>query len=574
MDRNDTAPPTLWHFDEGLGKRLKTLTRLTDDQRQGIMRAVDQRTKMMRQHVYAANVLLVPRRRDNKWLMDLHSPLVPNNPKFFLSQCKEEATWGCKEQLDLWADLQAFHKEPTKDILVKDSITGKVVEESLWIDFAKFDSSVAQMTTSEWWNLHGVSHKKLRDIAVRVTTMWSTANPCERNGSSLDLVHDKRRALLLPDSLTKLVHIHWNLQLLDITKKKSTGSLAGYLDMWVAFFNDVEAPTPNDSAVLPKAATPTHLRWVCYEEVIVKSRDGYDLPAPSALKAKMGVEDEEKDIEESEKDDENFTLRFPRASDMSNNDNDLARDDYLMHNVERDDLDSGLEFVRPRGMDFNACVKVDKDFDDNAKRARAQSLAYRDRALNDGLQWQQEQQQQQQGLEQQQQQQEGLHPQQQQYEDGVQQQQQQEKNGPAQHQQQENNGPQKQREHNPLQQKEKENGSATGVRRVYIRRPPVPGAAAVPGVDVSLVGRKKKVQPETGLKVARKRGRPRKYPLQPAASTCAPTGEDGGEGGEVEEHVARVRKVQGGPALTVDCGDTPVEPTEKEGGEEGEGRGR
>ncbi|GBG92266.1 hypothetical protein CBR_g55035 [Chara braunii] len=280
--------------------------------------------------------------------MDIHSPLVQNTLKFFLSQCKEEATWGCKEQLNLWADLQTFHKESIEDMLGKDPVTRRVVEESLWTDCATFDISLAQMTASEWWNLHGVSHKKARDISMRVTTMWSARTPCERNWSSLDLVNDKRRDPLSPDSLAKLEYIHWNLQLLDIKKKKSTESLARYLDMWAAlkFFNDGETPMSNDPAVLPKAATP---------------------------------------------------------ADLS------------------DDEVKGVQH-------------------DN--------------------------------------------------------------------------------------------------------------------VDVSLAGRKKNVQPDTGLKVARKRGRSRKYPLQPAASACARTGEDGGEGGEVEEHVARVRKVQGGPALTLDGVET------------------
>ncbi|GBG62506.1 hypothetical protein CBR_g30824 [Chara braunii] len=342
---------------------------------------------------------------------------------------KKWATNGSQQRLDVaWG----MHLQAGAARLVPrvggEKTAGKVVEESLWTDFAKFDSTLAQMSASELWNRHGASHKKLQDIAMRVTTMWSTATPCERNWSSLDLVHDKRRGPLSPDSLAKLVYIHLNLQLLDIKKKKSIGSLAGYLDMWAAFFNDVEAPTSNDPAV----------------------QDA------------NGCGCEEEDIEESEEDDENFTLWSPRANDISNDDNEL--DDDLTRNVERGYLDSDLEFLRPRGMDFNACVEVDKDFDDDADRARAQSLAHRDRALVEGVQ------------------------------------------------------------HDNL--------------------------------DVSLAGRKNKVQPDTGPKVARKRGRPRKYPLQPVVSACAPVGDDGGDEGEVEEHVTRGRKVQGGPALTMDGAET------------------
>ncbi|GBG71315.1 hypothetical protein CBR_g8737 [Chara braunii] len=571
------------------------------------------------------------------------------------------------------------------------------------------------MTASERWNRHGASHKKLRDIAMRVTAMWSTATPCERNWSSLDLVHDKRRGPLSPDSLAKLVYIHWNLQLLDIKKKKSTGSLAGYLDMWAAFFDEVEPPTPNDPAVLPRAATTADLSddEVARRANLTKiprarlmkphvvdgssstdnSDDGEDLiwrgkgknkkvvvddgegkaQMDGKGKAHIDVDDEEEDIDESEEDPENFTLRSPRASDISSDDNEL--DDDLTRNMERGYIDSDLEFLRPRGMDFNACVELDKDLDDDAERARAQSLAHRDCAIveqwireeaakrsavpppmrmnyttaemggclpaegvqqqrhaegmqreqqeedvqqhqqreqglqeqrqeeglqqqddrqqqrEEGLQQQQVQQQDDRQQQQQQEQHDGQHeqhkdgaqeqqqqtkqdaPQQhQQHKDGAQQQQQTKEDGTQQHQQQEHDGPHKQLEHDPLQQQQKENGSATGVARVYSRRPPVPSAAAVRGVvqtlpfpaqvegvqhdnlDVSLAGRKKKVQPDTGPKVAR--GRPQKYPLQPAPSACAPVREDGGEGGEVEQHVIGGGKVQGGPALTVDGVET------------------
>ncbi|GBG83217.1 hypothetical protein CBR_g36831 [Chara braunii] len=464
MDRNGTAPPSLWHFDEGLRRRLNTLTGLTDVQRQAIMKAVRKRTKMMRQPVHAANFLLDPRRRDMKWLMDMQTPLVQNTLKFFLSQCKEEVTWGCREQLDLWADLQAFHREPTGDV-VKDPVTGKVVEESFWTEFAKFDSSLTQMTASEWWNAHGASHKKLRDIVVRVTTMWSTANPCERNWSSLDLVHDKRRGPLSPDSLAKLVYVHWNLQLLDI-KKKSMGSLAGYLDMWAAFFDDVEAPPPNDPAALPKAAT---------------------------------------------------------VADLTGDE--LQR--QQQHQQHQEPVQDGLQQQQEDGLQ--------------------QHQQQHQEPAQDGLLQQQET---------------GQQQLQQQHHEGLQQQQPDE-DGLQQHQQQQHDG---------LQQQQQEKESAQPIARVNSRRPQGSSAAAIldavqtlpfppeiedmqhDNLDVSLAGRKRKVQPDTGPKVARKRGRLRKHPLPASAGAAA--GVDGAEGGEVQEHVIAGRKVQGGPTLAVDGVET------------------
>ncbi|GBG65664.1 hypothetical protein CBR_g51964 [Chara braunii] len=333
----------------------------------------------------------------------MQTPWVQNTLKFFLSQRKEEAAWARKEHLDLWADLQALHREPIEDML-KDPMTGKVLEESLWSCFAKFDSPLTQMTTSKWWNLHGGCHKKLQDIVMRVTAMRSPTTPCERNWSSLYIVHDKRRGPLSPDSLAKLVYVHWNLLLLDI-KNKSKGSLAGYLDMWVAFFDNVEAPPPDDPAALPKAATvadltgdklvhqpnltKTHRASVLKHQAVDESSsldssdDGEDLPLRckgnkkkvvgvldgGKGKAQMGADVEEEEVEESEVDDENFTLWSPRASDVSSYDDEL--DEAVTCNVERGHLDSDLEFSVPRKMNFNAHIGAKMDLDDDTDKVRA-----------------------------------------------------------------------------------------------------------------------------------------------------------------------------------------------------------
>ncbi|GBG68337.1 hypothetical protein CBR_g2881 [Chara braunii] len=144
-------------------------------------------------------------------------------------------------------------------------------------------------------------------------------------------------------------------------EEEEHGKLGRVLGHVAAFFNDVEAPTPNDPAVLPKVATPADLR----DDEVARQANLKNIPRARVMKphavdglssldnsddgedliwrgkgknkkvvevvdggkdkAQMGVDDDEEDIEESDEDDENFTLQLPRASDMSSNDNELDR---------------------------------------------------------------------------------------------------------------------------------------------------------------------------------------------------------------------------------------------------------
>ncbi|GBG87142.1 hypothetical protein CBR_g44599 [Chara braunii] len=73
---------------------------------------------------------------------------------------------------------------------------------------------------AQWWLTYGKRHPTLTKIVVKVLSMWTTASPCERNCSTFDLVHTKRRNLLSPENLEMLVFIHWNRKLLRMSRAK------------------------------------------------------------------------------------------------------------------------------------------------------------------------------------------------------------------------------------------------------------------------------------------------------------------------------------------------------------------
>ncbi|GBG91818.1 hypothetical protein CBR_g53709 [Chara braunii] len=74
---------------------------------------------------------------------------------------------------------------------------------------------------AQWWLTYGKKkHPTLTKIAIKVLSMRTTTSPCERNWSTFDPVHTKRRNLLSPNNLQILAFIHWNKKVLHMSRVK------------------------------------------------------------------------------------------------------------------------------------------------------------------------------------------------------------------------------------------------------------------------------------------------------------------------------------------------------------------
>ncbi|GBG87660.1 hypothetical protein CBR_g45813 [Chara braunii] len=144
-------------------------------------------------------------------------------------------TWNSKQHVDMWDYLWEFLREPVEGEVRKD--------EHMWTDHAR--EGATRRAPQDWWGLHGGDVPELQKIAIRVLGMWSTAIPAERNWASMDFVHSKRRNSLSPESLEKLVYIHWNMQLLRVPDSKENG----YVDTWGSFFEPLMEPTEEEQSV-------------------------------------------------------------------------------------------------------------------------------------------------------------------------------------------------------------------------------------------------------------------------------------------------------------------------------------
>ncbi|KAG5532057.1 hypothetical protein RHGRI_026615 [Rhododendron griersonianum] len=70
-----------------------------------------------------------------------------------------------------------------------------------------------------WWESYGGSCKELQELAIRVLSLTYSATGCERNWSTFQHIHSKKRNRLEAQRLNALVFVKYNLTL-DLRQKK------------------------------------------------------------------------------------------------------------------------------------------------------------------------------------------------------------------------------------------------------------------------------------------------------------------------------------------------------------------
>ncbi|XP_023736928.2 uncharacterized protein LOC111884863 [Lactuca sativa] len=92
-------------------------------------------------------------------------------------------------------------------------------ELNLYIDLSgQFGSPAAKRSMTKvapyiWWRSYGIDTPILRKFAITVLSQTCSASPCERNWSTFDNLHSKKRNCLLQQKLNELVFIQYNIRL-------------------------------------------------------------------------------------------------------------------------------------------------------------------------------------------------------------------------------------------------------------------------------------------------------------------------------------------------------------------------
>ncbi|XP_028216555.1 uncharacterized protein LOC114398571 [Glycine soja] len=77
------------------------------------------------------------------------------------------------------------------------------------------------MQPGEWWEMFGDGTPELRRFAIRVLSLTCSSSGCERNWSSFEMVHTKRRNRLHQQKMNDLVYVMYNLKLKSKQNRKN-----------------------------------------------------------------------------------------------------------------------------------------------------------------------------------------------------------------------------------------------------------------------------------------------------------------------------------------------------------------
>ncbi|KAK7379807.1 hypothetical protein VNO78_34329 [Psophocarpus tetragonolobus] len=73
----------------------------------------------------------------------------------------------------------------------------------------------------EWWEMFGDGTPELKRFAICVLSLTCSSSGCERNWSSFEMVHTKRRNRLHQKTMNDLVYVMYNLKLKSKQTKKT-----------------------------------------------------------------------------------------------------------------------------------------------------------------------------------------------------------------------------------------------------------------------------------------------------------------------------------------------------------------
>ncbi|KAJ0744735.1 putative HAT dimerization domain, ribonuclease H-like superfamily [Helianthus annuus] len=75
---------------------------------------------------------------------------------------------------------------------------------------------------ANWWGAYGASTPELTKIAIRILSLTTSSSGCERNWSTFEGVHTKKRNRLETNKLNNLVFVQFNANLMQMNKKRKT----------------------------------------------------------------------------------------------------------------------------------------------------------------------------------------------------------------------------------------------------------------------------------------------------------------------------------------------------------------
>ncbi|XP_020518380.1 uncharacterized protein LOC110006618 [Amborella trichopoda] len=152
---------------------------------------------------------------DDKWDRQLHRPLHAAgyylNPKIFYADADIESKGVIMDGFNECLEKLV----PDPNIQDKISIEELILYKCSLMSFGK-DMALRQRNEEEsaqWWRQHGSSAPNLQKMAMRILSLITASSGCERNWSSFEMVHTKRRNRLEQRKPNDLIFVRENQRL-------------------------------------------------------------------------------------------------------------------------------------------------------------------------------------------------------------------------------------------------------------------------------------------------------------------------------------------------------------------------
>ncbi|XP_027338045.1 uncharacterized protein LOC113851979 [Abrus precatorius] len=150
---------------------------------------------------------------DTRWNLQIHRPLYAAayylNPRFHYDKNfnpDNEVLYG------LYETIERMVSDRRTRFLIDQQLKKFKSAKGLFGMNMAIDTRDKKQPTL-WWESYGGDGKELQKVAMRILSLTCSATGCERNWSTFDQVHTKRRNRLEQQRLNALVFVKYNLQL-------------------------------------------------------------------------------------------------------------------------------------------------------------------------------------------------------------------------------------------------------------------------------------------------------------------------------------------------------------------------
>nr|KYP66189.1 hypothetical protein KK1_012473 [Cajanus cajan] len=150
---------------------------------------------------------------DTRWNLQLHRPLHAAayylNPRYHYDK---NFNPDSEVLIGLYETFQRMVPDIRTRVIIDQQLEKfKGAKEIFGMDMAIATRDKKQPAL--WWESYGGRGKELQKVAMRILSLTCSATGCERNWSTFDQVHTKRRNRLEQQRLNALVYVKYNLQL-------------------------------------------------------------------------------------------------------------------------------------------------------------------------------------------------------------------------------------------------------------------------------------------------------------------------------------------------------------------------